>query len=67
MVKYENECVDCAVPGYPCRGSACPLRKVPHFLCDKCKSEETLYEYEGQELCADCLLAKFEKVEGSYE
>ena len=28
MVRIENHCCDCAVPGYPCRGSSCPLRRV---------------------------------------
>ena len=65
MVKYENECVDCAVPGYPCRGSACELRKVAHYYCDKCGTEDTLYEYEGQELCGECLLEEVPTVEGS--
>jgi hypothetical protein len=66
MVRYENDCCDCATESYPCRGKACPLRNVPHYYCDKCGKEEALYEYGDEELCADCLLEKFEKVEGSY-
>lgn len=64
MQRTESECVDC---GFPCMGEACPHFRVTRYYCDKCGSEETLYEYEDKELCADCLLEKFEKVEGSDE
>lgn len=58
---YENECVSC---GLPCWGSACPNRHVLHLICDNCEEDvETLYVYDGEELCEECLLAKFEKVE----
>lgn len=67
MRKYENECCGCATPNYPCLGESCELRRVPHYYCDRCKEENTLYEYEGEELCADCLLAEFPIVEGSEE
>ncbi|MBQ7976586.1 MAG: hypothetical protein IJ300_12950 [Clostridia bacterium] len=66
MVRYENDCVGCAVPGYPCRGSDCPLRNVAHYYCDECGAEEQLFEYDGQELCRDCLLEAVPSVEGSY-
>lgn len=65
MRKIENDCCDCAVPGYPCRGEHCSRRRVPHFYCDSCGEEALLYHYEGEELCEGCLLDKFEKVEGS--
>ena len=39
MVKIENHCCDCAVPGYPCRGSRCPLRRVEVHYCDRCGAE----------------------------
>ena len=64
MIKYENECCGCATESYPCMGSACPNRKVPHFYCDKCGEDvEELYKIDGEELCEDCLLDNFEKVE----
>lgn len=62
MVVYENECCDCAVPGYPCRGSACPLRHVPHYYCDECGDETELYEYDGEQLCIDCIEKRLEPV-----
>jgi len=62
MVKYENECCDCAVPAYPCLGSSCPNRHVPHYYCDECKDETNLYEFDGKELCIDCIEKKLEPV-----
>lgn len=62
MKKIENECVSC---GLPCLGSSCPYREVIRFYCDRCGEEKTLYHYEDEELCKDCLLEEFEIVEGS--
>lgn len=56
MIRYENECCDCATGAYPCMGNQCPNLHVPHYYCDECGEEDTLYEYDGRELCADCLL-----------
>lgn len=64
MKRTESECVDC---GKPCIGLACPYYRVTRYYCDKCKTEEKLYEYEGKELCAECLLKNFPIVEGSDE
>lgn len=64
LVKYENECCGCAVPAYPCMGSACPNRRVPHLYCDKCGEEvDKLYEYDSQQLCIDCIEASLKEVE----
>lgn len=64
MIVYENECCSCAVPAYPCMGDACPNRNVPHLYCNKCKEDvEDLYKTEDGELCAECVLGMFEKVE----
>ena len=63
MITYENECCGCAVPAYPCMGDACPNRHVPHLYCDRCKEEvDTLYEYEGEQVCVDCILKSLDKV-----
>jgi len=62
MVRYEDQCCGCAVPGYPCRGSSCPNRDVPVYYCDKCGEElEEVYEVDGEELCEECLKEKFLK------
>lgn len=64
MVKIENHCCDCAVPGYPCRGDSCELRRVPVHYCDKCGydiPDGEIYEVDGEELCEDCLKEMFRK------
>ena len=60
MLKYENHCCDCAVPGYPCRGDACELRRVEVYYCDKCGCElEEIYDVGDEELCEECLKEEF--------
>ena len=64
MIRYENQCCDCATPGYPCIGSACPKRNVKIYICDDCGDEvEDLYYYDGEELCIDCIQKRLDKVE----
>lgn len=60
MKKVESGCVNC---GLPCLGRGCPNYKETHYYCDKCGEETTLYYYDGEELCADCILESLEKVE----
>lgn len=63
MIRYENQCCDCATESYPCRGSECSLRHVPILICDSCGDEsEDLYEYGNEQLCRDCVLEKLERV-----
>lgn len=66
MNRITNECCDCASPSYPCRGASCPNRNVTRYYCDRCGSESELYDYDGEELCQDCLLEEFPRIEGSY-
>lgn len=63
MVKIENHCCDCAVPGYPCMGSACPNRRVKVYYCDVCgdEIEGDVYEVDGEHLCEGCLHDRFRK------
>ena len=66
MIKYENHCCDCAVPGYPCLGESCELRHVPVYVCDRCEweIEGDVYEDEGyDDLCEECLKAMHKKRE----
>jgi hypothetical protein len=52
MKRIENRCCDCATPGYPCRGSACPLTHLEVHYCDKCGDElDEIYDVDGVELC----------------
>jgi hypothetical protein len=64
MVKIENHCCDCAVPGYPCRGNACELRRVEVHYCDKCGEEiidDEIYDVDDEELCEKCLKERFKR------
>ena len=63
----EDECVGCPKE-IGCLGEFCPNRNVPHYYCDDCEDEfepNELYMYDGEMLCAECLLSKFEKVSES--
>ena len=63
MIIYENQCCDCAAPGYPCLGSSCPNRRVPVHYCDRCDGElEEIYDVDGEELCEDCLKDMFRRI-----
>lgn len=55
MVRIENHCCDCAVPGYPCLGPSCPNRRVEVHYCDKCGDElDKIHEDDGKEYCKYC-------------
>lgn len=58
MIKYEDDCVGCDLP---CRGSSCSLRNIPRCYCDNCKKQTEIYDYDGQELCEECLKEEFKK------
>lgn len=60
MVRYENDCVGC-----PQGCINCGRKRTPHYYCDKCGTEETLYHTEDGDFCADCILDNLPKVEGS--
>ncbi len=62
MIIYENECVGCTDSGIPCMGKGCPNRRVPRFYCDECREEATLYDFDGRELCIDCIAENLEEV-----
>lgn len=59
MKRVENDCVDC---GLPCFGDTCPHRNVTHYYCDNCGDETQLYEFDGEELCIDCIEKRLKKV-----
>ena len=55
MIRYENRCCDCAVPGYPCLGNLCPYVNVPVYYCDICDCDAYAeYEINGEHYCGDC-------------
>lgn len=58
MVVKENDCVACET----CIG--CGRRDDYYYhVCDRCESTDQLYEYDGEELCAECLLKEFKEVD----
>ena len=55
MIRYENHCCDCAVPGYPCLGNSCPYINVPTYCCDCCGGDTYAeYNVEGDHYCEAC-------------
>jgi len=72
MITETNECMSCAVPGYPCVGDSCPYRHVKHYICDKCNEEidiewTKLFDVDGEHVCEDCLLEMFPRVRAEDE
>lgn len=66
-VVFEDECCGCATESYPCMGSACKNRNVPHFYCDNCGDEcepEELYVFDADDawLCKTCVCERFKTV-----
>lgn len=61
MIEYENRCVGCS-DGLRCQGSICPNRNVKVYVCDACDEDATLYEFEGEQLCIDCIKERLERV-----
>lgn len=60
-IRYEDQCCQCAVPGYPCNGMH---KKVPVPFCDDCGTDdEEVYRFDGQELCLRCIKGRLEVVE----
>lgn len=64
MIEYQDNCVGCSTIFGSCLGAGCPHRHEAVLICDKCGDEaEKLYEYEGEQLCKDCLLESVPEVE----
>ena len=63
-MKYiDSDCVGCDLP---CIYEACPYYKVTRYKCDDCGDKDiVLYEYDGLELCIDCVKKQLTTVEGS--
>lgn len=67
MIKYENECVGCYLMGLPCMGVNCSNLRVHHYYCDKCKKEDRLFHFDGEELCAECIVKEVATETDEYE
>ena len=58
MIDYEDNCVCCD------RCVECGRKRQLVMYCDRCECvTEELYEYEGEQLCGECLLEVYPKVE----
>lgn len=53
MIRYEDERRGCAVPGYPCIGSSCVYKNVPHHYCDVCNTKNAPYHIYGCDYCKE--------------
>ena len=62
MKRYENDCVSCPKE-LGCLGSSCPMKNVLHYYCDECGDETDLYDFDGEELCIDCIKERLKPVE----
>ena len=62
MKRIENECVGCTDVGLHCLGNSCPYRNVEHHYCDACGEEDELYDFDGEELCIECIKDILDKV-----
>ena len=61
MIEERSNCVDC---GFPCMGPACRNGAYMAKICDRCGDEvERLYEFDGEELCANCIFEELVEVE----
>ena len=61
MIEYENRCTGCSDSSH-CQGRYCPNRNVKVYICDDCGSEASLYEFDGDELCIECIKERLEAV-----
>jgi len=62
MIRIENDCVG------PCPQGCinCGRKHVAHWYCDVCDAEVDegeLWDVDGTQMCKDCLLEAFPKVE----
>lgn len=63
MIRFEDQCVGCPTE-MGCLGSVCPHMNVPVLICDECHEYvDDLYWYDGEQICEDCLLNHFDRVE----
>lgn len=56
MTTYENDCVGCDVCYH------CGAKKTKHIICDDCGEEKPIYDYEGEELCIDCIEQRLRRI-----
>lgn len=63
MTYIDSDCVNCDLP---CIYNACPYYEVTRYQCDDCgEMDITLYEFDGDELCIECVKKRLRVVDGS--
>lgn len=63
MIRHENHCCDCAVPGYPCIHNECPRVSVPVYYCDYCGDDSyAKYEINGEHFCEEHAIETFKEM-----
>ena len=60
----EDQCVGCP-DELGCIGDSCKYKNVECFYCDNCSDQAMLYEFEGRQLCIECIKKLLPLVEGS--
>ena len=61
MLKYENQCCDC-----PIGCIDCGRKRVPVRYCDHCGEPDTLYYFDDEELCIECIKDRLDEVGEEY-
>ena len=60
MVRRVSDCVSC---GFPCKRKNCPHYEQVEKICDCCgEFVDTLYWFDGEQYCGDCILKQFDEV-----
>lgn len=54
-----NGCVDC---GLPCLSYCSHRDNTYEWYCDECGDEADLYDFDGEELCLQCIIGRLEKI-----
>lgn len=60
-------CCACATGTHPCIGNLCPnVQPFDVIVCDDCGEETDVYEYDGAELCLNCILNSLKNANAVY-
>ncbi len=63
MIRHVDGCVGCPRE-IGCIRGACPKEDEIELICDECGDyADELYDVDGSQLCASCVLKQFQKVE----
>lgn len=57
MLVYEDHCIEVC---QSCQPTYCKYLDVPKHICDKCGEQKTVYRWQGEEFCLDCIIEDLE-------